>query len=106
MNVIDLSSAKNRSISKNISLDLPVLPHQWGYSEMDLSREIDRILTRLDRLQRMLEGQPLPPQLDTTLARYLTEDSQIDHFSRGSIVESAHELAPTHREFASELNLR
>jgi hypothetical protein len=70
MNVIDFSSAQKHSILKNISLDLLILPHQWGYSEMDLSREIDRILTRLDRLQRMIEGQPLPLQVDTTLARY------------------------------------
>jgi hypothetical protein len=31
---------------------------------MDVTREIDRILTRLERLQRMRKGQPLPLQVD------------------------------------------
>ena len=31
--------------------------------ETHLNREIDRILNRLERLQRMRRGQPLPPQI-------------------------------------------
>jgi hypothetical protein len=33
-----------------------------------LSCEIDTILTRLERLQRMREGQPLPPQVDVKIS--------------------------------------
>ena len=36
--------------------------------ETHLSREIDRILNRLERLQRMRKGQPLPPQLDVKIS--------------------------------------
>jgi hypothetical protein len=36
--------------------------------ETHLSREIDRILNRLERLQRMRKGQPLPPQLDVNIS--------------------------------------
>jgi len=36
--------------------------------ETHLSREIDRILNRLDRLQRMRKGQPLPPQVDVNIS--------------------------------------
>ena len=35
---------------------------------MHLSREIDRILNRLERLQRMRRGQPLSPQIDVKIA--------------------------------------
>ena len=42
--------------------DSPRLDHLLRY-ETTLSREIDRILNRLERLQRMRKGQPLPPQL-------------------------------------------
>lgn len=35
--------------------------------ETHLNREIDRILNRLERLQRMRKGQPLPPQLDVSI---------------------------------------
>jgi hypothetical protein len=35
---------------------------------MDLSREIERALTRLERLQRKGNGQPLPPQLDVKIS--------------------------------------
>jgi hypothetical protein len=35
---------------------------------MDSSREIDSILTRLDRLQRMFEGQSQPPQMDVKIS--------------------------------------
>jgi hypothetical protein len=33
-----------------------------------VSREIDRILNRLERLQQMRKGQPLPPQLDANIS--------------------------------------
>jgi hypothetical protein len=36
--------------------------------ETHISREIDRILNRLERLQRMRKGQPLPPQLDVKIS--------------------------------------
>jgi hypothetical protein len=36
--------------------------------EAHLSREIDRILNRLERLQRIRKGQPLPPQLDVKIS--------------------------------------
>ncbi len=36
--------------------------------ETHLSREIDRILNRLERLQRMRKGQPLPPQVDVNIS--------------------------------------
>jgi hypothetical protein len=36
--------------------------------ETPFSREIDRILNRLGRLQRMRNGQPLPPQLDVKIS--------------------------------------
>ena len=36
--------------------------------ETHLSREIDRILNRLERLQRMRKGQPPPPQLDVNIS--------------------------------------
>jgi hypothetical protein len=36
--------------------------------EAHLSREIDRILNRLERLQRMRKGQPLPPQVDVNIS--------------------------------------
>jgi hypothetical protein len=36
--------------------------------EAHLSREIDRILNRLERLQRICKGQPLPPQLDVKIS--------------------------------------
>jgi hypothetical protein len=36
--------------------------------EVHLSREIDRILNRLERLQRMRKGQPLPLQLDVKIS--------------------------------------
>jgi hypothetical protein len=36
--------------------------------ETHLSREIDRILNRLERLQRMRKGQPLPPQVDVKIS--------------------------------------
>jgi hypothetical protein len=36
--------------------------------ETHLSREIDRIVNRLVRLQRMRKGQPLPPQLDVKIS--------------------------------------
>ena len=35
--------------------------------ETHLSREIDRILNKHERLQRMRKGQPLPPQLDVRI---------------------------------------
>jgi hypothetical protein len=35
---------------------------------MHLSREIDRILNRLERLQRMHKQQPLPLQLDVKIS--------------------------------------
>jgi hypothetical protein len=35
--------------------------------ETHLSREIDRILNRLERLQRLRRGQPLPPQVDLNI---------------------------------------
>jgi hypothetical protein len=36
--------------------------------EAHLSREIDRILSRLERLQRVRKGQPLPPQVDVNIS--------------------------------------
>jgi hypothetical protein len=36
--------------------------------EVHLSREIDRILSRLERLQRMRKGQPPPPRLDVNFS--------------------------------------
>jgi hypothetical protein len=33
-----------------------------------LSREINRILNRLERLQLMDKGQPLPPRLDVKIS--------------------------------------
>jgi hypothetical protein len=36
--------------------------------EAHLSREIDRTLNRLERLQRMRKGQPLPPQLEVKIS--------------------------------------
>jgi hypothetical protein len=36
--------------------------------EMYLGREIDRILTRLERLQRMHRRLPLPPRLDIKIS--------------------------------------
>jgi hypothetical protein len=36
--------------------------------ESHLSREIDRILNRLERLQRIRKGQPLPPQLEVNVS--------------------------------------
>ena len=36
--------------------------------ETHLSREMDRILNRLERLQRMRRGQPLPPRLDVNIS--------------------------------------
>jgi hypothetical protein len=35
--------------------------------EAHLSREIDRVLNRLERLQRIRKGHPLPPQLDVNI---------------------------------------
>ena len=35
--------------------------------EAHLSREIDRTLNQLERLQRMRKGQPLPPRLDVNI---------------------------------------
>jgi hypothetical protein len=35
---------------------------------MHLSREIDRTLNRLERLQRIRRGQPLPPQVDVKVS--------------------------------------
>src|ERR1700733_5783652 len=60
VNVVDFSRAQKRSILKNISLAWPVLPRVWAY-EMELSSEIDRILTCLVRLQRMRKGQARRP---------------------------------------------
>jgi hypothetical protein len=36
--------------------------------ETHVSREIDRILNRLERLQRIRKGQPLPPQVDVKIS--------------------------------------
>jgi hypothetical protein len=36
--------------------------------EAHRSREIDRILNRLDRLQRIRKGQPVPPQVDVNIS--------------------------------------
>ena len=36
--------------------------------ETHLSRESDRILSRLERLQRTRKGQPLPPQMDVNIS--------------------------------------
>jgi hypothetical protein len=36
--------------------------------ETHLSREIERILTQLERFQRMRKGQPLPPQVDLKIS--------------------------------------
>jgi hypothetical protein len=36
--------------------------------EAHLSRERDRILNRLERMQRIRKGQPLPPQLDVEIS--------------------------------------
>jgi hypothetical protein len=36
--------------------------------ETHLSREIERILNRLERLQRMRRGQPVPPQVDVNIS--------------------------------------
>jgi hypothetical protein len=38
-----------------------------GY-EAHFSREIDRILNRLERLQRIRKGQPLPTRLDVKIS--------------------------------------
>ena len=35
---------------------------------MHLSREIDRTLNRLERLQRIRKGQPLPPQVGVKIS--------------------------------------
>ena len=35
--------------------------------EAHFSREIDRVLNRLERLQRIRKGHPLPPQLDVNI---------------------------------------
>jgi hypothetical protein len=43
-------------------------PDRIARYEAHLSREIDRLLNRLERLQRMRRGQPLPPQLDVGIA--------------------------------------
>jgi hypothetical protein len=64
MKVIDFSFAQKRSIVKKISLDLPILPHMSG-REMDMSREFDKILKRLERLQRIRRA--LSPQLDVKI---------------------------------------
>jgi hypothetical protein len=37
-------------------------------NETHLSREIDRVVNRLGRLQRMHKGQPLSPQLDVKIS--------------------------------------
>ena len=37
-------------------------------NETHLSREIDRTLNRLERLQRIRQGQPLPPQLGVKIS--------------------------------------
>jgi hypothetical protein len=47
--------------------DSPQLDHLLRY-ETTLSREIDRILNRLDRLQRMRKGQPPSPQVDVNIS--------------------------------------
>jgi hypothetical protein len=36
--------------------------------ETRLSREIDKILNQLERLQRMRRGQPLPPRIDVNIS--------------------------------------
>ena len=36
--------------------------------EANLSPEIDRTVNRLERLQRIRKGQPLPPQLDVKIS--------------------------------------
>ena len=36
--------------------------------ETHLTREGDRILSRLERLQRTREGQPVPPQMDVNIS--------------------------------------
>jgi len=37
-------------------------------NETHLSREIDRVVNRLVRLQGIRKGQPLPPQLDVKIS--------------------------------------
>jgi hypothetical protein len=54
-------------------VDQVLLSHQTAldlYIRYDtyLSRETDRLLNRLERLQRMRKGQPLPPQLDVKIS--------------------------------------
>ena len=36
--------------------------------ETHLSREIDRILNQLERLQRLRRGQPVPPRIDVNIS--------------------------------------
>jgi hypothetical protein len=54
-------------------LSAAVIPGQEGMEllmryETHFSREIDRILNQIERLQRMRKGQPLPPQLDVKIS--------------------------------------
>jgi hypothetical protein len=59
------AAARERSVYRSFAAIIPgqEISDRLMRYETHLSREIDRILNRLERLQRMREGQPLPPQL-------------------------------------------
>ena len=67
-NAQGISAAEHLTAAHDVSaFDSGVPDHLLRY-ETHLSREIDRILNRLERLQRMRKGQPLPPQVDVKIS--------------------------------------
>jgi len=81
--MIDAEIARRKGLEKGLVADeqarieyevsAAIIPGQQALDrllryETHLSREMDRILNRLERLQRMRRGQPLPPRLDVNIS--------------------------------------
>jgi hypothetical protein len=66
LNVIDQEKMKYKSLAAVIP-GQEESDHLLRY-ETHFSREIDRTLNRLERLQRIRKGQPLPPQVDVRIS--------------------------------------
>lgn len=65
LEVFDQEKIKYKSLAAVIPCQ-EVSEHLLRY-ETHFSREIDRTLNQLERLQRIRKGQPLPPQLDVNI---------------------------------------
>ena len=64
----DIRAPEHLTAAHDVSaFDSGVPDHLLRY-ETHISREIDRIPNRLERLQRMRKGQPLPPQVDVNIS--------------------------------------